>query len=157
MCLNVRCDRNFRSACRNQTGPQSTRESDCGSHRLRVAEAKQARTGTGSECVVCLAIFGGGDRLQGTVQPSTSTAFIVFQTGQARWADTSTVLFGPVRKLPGPAATVPVPSTARPCARAWAAMPARWHGTGTACFNGRHGGGTASSRWMEPPPADRWI
>ena len=77
---------------------------------------------------------------------------IIFQTGQARWADTGTVLFGPVRKRPGPTATVPVPSTARPRARAWAAMPARWHDMGTARFSGRHGGGTASSCWMEPPP-----
>ena len=75
----------------------------------------------------------------------------VFQTGQARWTDTSTVRIGPVRKRPGPAATVPVPSIARPHARAWAAMPARWHGTGTARFRGRHGSGTASSRSMEPP------
>ena len=36
-------------------------------------------------------------------------------------------------------------------ARAWAVMPAQWHGTGTARFNGRHEGGTASSCWMEPP------
>jgi len=71
---------------------------------------------------------------------------IVFQTGQARWADTGTVLFGPVRKRPGPAATVPLPSTARPRARAWATMPARWHGPLQRPARGRHG----LSRWMEP-------
>ena len=81
-----------------------------------------------------------------------------FQTGQAHRASTGTMLIWPGTKTARPASPVPVPSTARPRARAWAAMPARWHGTGTARSRGRHGVGTAWSRWMETPAIpSRWM
>ena len=81
-----------------------------------------------------------------------------FQTGQAHRASTGTMLIWPGTKTARPTSPVPVPSTARPRARAWAAMPARWHGTGTARSRGRHGVGTAWSRWMETPAIpSRWM
>jgi len=58
--------------------------------------------------------------------------YIVFQTGQARWADTGTVLFAPVRKRPGPAATVPVPGPRCQHDGTARARPASASGTGAA-------------------------
>ena len=55
----------------------------------------------------------------------TSPATIVFQMGQARWADTGTAQENTALTRPGPLAIVPVPGTARCRARAWAAMSAR--------------------------------
>ena len=78
----------------------------------------------------------------------------VFQMGRARWPGTGTTRESTAQARPGPAACVPVPSTARPRARAWAANSA--HGPARA----RHGkvawpaNGPLSRELSRPIPPD---
>ena len=79
---------------------------------------------------------------------------IVFQMGQAQWADTGTALKSTALARPGPLGIVPVPRTARSRARAWAAHSAHGPARGTTRKKAWPGIGTASShhgRWIPRP------